>query len=206
MDYEWSESSRAAFYGESHRARYLRSSALCSLPPPDTPLYAVQYVIQRTPVYLTTLPSLVLFAAENHYYLATTTELGEILGLDRKEPRKLNSANWLWDRSSLDKGKDKDKDNRKHKDARMSAFKHDSLELAHVAITQYRRSGLSETFTAGDLYLRIPRPGSNAAAVGRGLGTLVSSDPPTRSGERHRFKKRKKMVAGEGEGEDSSEI
>ena len=200
MAFAWSDDSVAAFSHESHRARYLRSSALCSLPPSDTPLFAIQYAVQRTPLYLTEHPSLVLLAAHDAYYLATTSELAAILGTSKNEPHKLQSANWLWDRASLDKGRD----NRRAKDASMAAFRHATLDTVHSAIALYRRNGLVETFHAGLMHSYIPRPDPNMPAIGQALGGLISSDPPSRRGERHRSAKRRRSDDRDGDNGDTS--
>ncbi|THX30721.1 hypothetical protein D6D10_08559 [Aureobasidium pullulans] len=79
MHYEWDKRDRSRFLQSTHRSRYLRSDGLVNLPPPETPLYAIQFVSAANyPLYSTSSSTLVLLETEQTVYLATTKELEEI--------------------------------------------------------------------------------------------------------------------------------
>lgn len=80
MRYAWTPEARAAFYRDSHRARYLRSSAIVSPPPNPTPLYAIQYTPSaQYPVAVTHVPTLVLLV-NSDFHLTTSVELERLFG------------------------------------------------------------------------------------------------------------------------------
>lgn len=189
MNFKWTARARRNFFADSQRARYLRSSILANPPPNSTPLYGIQYAVQRCPVFATSENTLVIFATKDRYYLCRTSELETILGMEGAQTRKFGSANWLWDRDSLEKGKDR----RKEKDAAMSAHSMLSLEdVFHSIIAQIRTSELPESYTVAGLKHVIPRPTpESAASIGTPLGSGRSADPPSRRGEIRKPRSRK---------------
>lgn len=204
MPFNWNQRTYDAFIADSHRGRYLRSSIINNAPNDETPLYAIQFISQRAPIFVTTTPSLVFFATDSAYYVASTQELVSILGQDKKDDSKFTPAPWLWDESSLDKGKD----NRRAKAEAMVRFYVPSLEDAYHRIISYCSAGgsLHETFTPSELRSIIPRPSaSSATSVGSALGAGKSSEPPSRRGEKHKFARRKKRKLNDGANTASEE-
>ena len=194
MDFNWNEHTHAKFISEPQRGRYLKCSAISNPPGDETPLYAIQYAVQRCPVFDTPQASLIIFATESGYYLLSTTAAAATLGYDKKDPSKLGSANWLWDRASLDKGRDRDQ--RKERDTAMSPYKLADLEEVYLAIVQQcsEVGNLDATLTPRLLRDLIPRPDPDQASrTGSALGDGLSADPSTRRGEKHRFAPRKRL-------------
>lgn len=79
MDFVWNESTRNDFLANSHRARYLRSSAIINPPRPVTPLFAIQFAaFNNVPLYLTPHESLIILAPSSGYYLLSTSDATRI--------------------------------------------------------------------------------------------------------------------------------
>ncbi|SMR49932.1 unnamed protein product [Zymoseptoria tritici ST99CH_3D1] len=188
--FRWNDGDAEAYLADSQRARYLRASAIANPPPDYTPLFAIQYAIQRCPVFFTRTQSQIIFATPCAFYHGLTDEFGCILGRDHKDHSKLGSANWLWDRGSLDKGRD----DRRAKDAQMGRFQRSSLLSLYNSIVQRCCNGeLQQSYEAVELRDLIPRPSVSAArSVGSQLGGGASADCPSRSGESHRPRLSKK--------------
>ena len=86
MRYNWPDGSRAAFFGTSHRSRYLLCDGLLNAPQGDISLYAIQYVPEKTyPVYVTSSESLIVLATSSTFYLIKTSTFERLIG---KWPRK----------------------------------------------------------------------------------------------------------------------
>ena len=195
MPLAWSDQTYTGFTADTHRARYLRSSALVSASALlDCPLYPIQYAIRRCPVFATSSESQVIFATPSGYYVSSTSELEEILGLEKKGS-KLASANWLWDEKSLDKGRD----DRRSKFAAMGVYHVASLEAVYDELM--RRCSANNpnavALTSQELQALIPRPSSQAADVGRQLGARVFAPLRSRKGARPfapRGKKRRRLL------------
>ncbi|KAK3703993.1 hypothetical protein LTR37_014096 [Vermiconidia calcicola] len=196
MPLVWSDKAVARFLADSHRGRYLRSNAFINPPASDTPLYGVQYAYQRCPVFQTSVDTQVMFATKGGYYVARTSVLVGILGIDNAG--KLGSANWLWDQSSLDKGRDHEK--RKSMNVAMRAFHLASLEEVYQHIVlQCSGGGLKESLMASEVGSIIPRPQPIIVSSGRALGSGLSANAPSRRGEKRKFRHRgtKRKLEGE---------
>lgn len=174
LNFVWSEEDQARFARDAQRGRYLKCNALINPPPDGLPLFAIQYIgYSSYPTYFTPVESLVVFANEQSYYLATTEELKHTLGLWNKpykasgpDPEaRLNQPTGLWQAPST---------RSKSVSATLSKldpFKVDSPVLLYAAITgRCRAMGeVAPTFTAGELRGILPHP--EAPEAGLPLGS-----------------------------------
>lgn len=104
----WTAEAQQFFFGSGHRTRYLLCDGLLGMPDDDTPLYAIQHVFYtRATSFLTLPPSLVVFANESAFYLASTEHLKRLIGAQctahsadgSDQGVKLNKTPYLWDNS-----------------------------------------------------------------------------------------------------------
>jgi hypothetical protein len=190
MDFVWSAGGRQAFFADTHRARYLKSSAIINPPHGSTPLYAIQLIGSiRTLLYAT--DSLVLFDGPSGYRLIHNAQADAIAGrhtgwFARQDPDhnlRIDTAKfkaiWTPDQDPTD--------------GQIEQFLPLDVEGVYRTVLQHKSSGLlPSAFTAGDLKSIIPRP--IAPETGVALGTTIgigaqvgtapssepSSEPPTR--------------------------
>lgn len=190
-NFAWSSADARNFFADCHRARYLKSSFLANTPPHYIPLYAIQYTPQWSPVYITAPPSLAVFVTSTAYYVLDTSMLQQIVGEDKKDNHKIGSTNWLWDASSLEKGKDSSQ--RKEKYRAIKQNESPTLEdVYNTVVRSCTLGGLESSFTSAELQGLVPRPDpQNAAAAGTPLGTGLSGLPATRRGTLYPSRKRK---------------
>jgi hypothetical protein len=174
MNLVWSQEDKALFTRDTQRGRYLKCNALISPPPDGLPLFAIQYIgYSSCPTYSTPGESLVIFANEESYYLATTEDLKRTLGIWNKpykasgpDPKvRLNQPTGLWQAppsrsNSVSAALSK-----------LDAFKIKSPALLYAAITgRCRAMGkVAPTFTAGELRGILPHP--KAPEAGLPLGS-----------------------------------
>lgn len=86
MNFVWSDDDRERFRQSSHRARYLRSSALVNNVPPSTPVYPIQFAhFQNFHLFATYQSSLVVFSTPEDFFVTTTAALEGTFG--RKQGR-----------------------------------------------------------------------------------------------------------------------
>lgn len=186
MDLVW-DKDIDTFANDSHRARYLMSSAIMSPPPDCTPMYAIQYVShQNGLIFSSDPPSLILIATKKTYYLCSTLDYERIFGQKRNNAGKLTLAPYLWNELLLQQGKDQAI--RRQNMAAMAPFAISTLEEACLALARRcspRSEDLQPTFSAAALKTVVPRADRVAAAsVGSTLGEGTTSEPPSRRGER----------------------
>jgi hypothetical protein len=201
MNYIWSDTSRANFFKSSHRSQYLACDGLINPPANNTPLYAIQYAAHATyAVYATSAESLIVFATPSTFYVGTSSELEEVIGLWPKKKRalvsldphvRLNTTPSLWQQSALEKA---DQNGKQIYDAMQDFKVEDVKALYDEIIQQCRPGGIRSTFTADELRQTIPRPVAPEAGIPLGTpfnSSLAStesipesSNPPSRQGGR----------------------
>lgn len=105
----WTAVAQQSFQRTGHRTRFLHCDGLLGMPDDDMPLWAVQHVFHlRASSFLATPPSLVVFANQSAFYLASTEDLQRIIGVQstkrshkqgHKLSSNLNKIPYLWDNS-----------------------------------------------------------------------------------------------------------
>lgn len=184
MDFVWDEDSRTAFYAASHRARYLKGSFLLNPPTPPTPLYGIQYApYESWALFETPVPSLVVFATSDLFYVASTSEIEATMGKSKRKTgpapeSRLEMPTYLYKSNGIDNGVG-------GSSRTLSVPPTTSLrELYDLLITRcVKSSTIAPSFTAARLTSKIlPRP-SNPAAVSSSipLGTPQASVPSSHS-------------------------
>jgi hypothetical protein len=203
MKYSWTDSSRANFLNTSHRSRYLTCDGLINPPLGHTPLYAIQYVPSPNyPVYITPAESLIVLATPSTFYLATSSQLKEVVGLWPKTKRpptgpdahmRLNTTPYLFKEMSSEQTK---KNGVAELCNEMRQFEVPDIEALYDAIVAWcKPEKIMATFIARGLRETIPRPSTPEPGVT--LGTPLnpiysaneetvneSSNPPSRRGGR----------------------
>lgn len=191
MNYVWDGASRNSFLQASHRSRYLKCDGLINLPPPQTPLYAIQYATYANyPVYLTPSESLAVIAAPRRFYLATVAELDHVFEAanHQTKPRskkaaepKIKTLPFLWTDELAEGGSEM-------ADELIGLSEATDVKALYKEIVRRCRPGvLPATFAAAELYEIIPRPSSPER--GKPLGTK-SDEPASAPSRRGGFLKR----------------
>lgn len=201
MNYIWSKRSRENFLRSSHRSRYLICDGLINPPVNATPLYAIQYASHSAyAVYATTAESLIIFATSSSFYLGTSSELEELVGLWPKKKRvlvspdphaRLNTMPFLWQQSALDKASQHEKQIYRT----LQGFQFRDLEALYTEIIQQcTPGGIRSTFSTDGLRQTVPRPPKPEAGIALGTPLSLShtsveilpesSNPPSRQGGR----------------------
>jgi hypothetical protein len=125
------------------------------------PLYAIQYIgYSSCPTYTTPQESLVVFANDESYYLATTTQLKHTLGLWDKtykasgpDPEsRLNQPAGMWQKQASNDGR--------RTLQKLEIYRLQSPLLLYTEITRrcMPMGEVAPTFTAGELRGILPRP------------------------------------------------
>ena len=97
----WTSQEQQCFFNSGHRMRYIHSDGLSCIPDNDTPLYAIQHTSQpRGNTFVTTPPSLVIYATSSAFYLTCTAYLKHLVGLQPNSDHILKTTPALWDDSS----------------------------------------------------------------------------------------------------------
>lgn len=180
MRYTHTESEQLAFWSEGHRARYLRSSALINPPPATTPLYAIQYLgFDKAPLYVTPVESLVLSATSSAYYLSTTVEMKDLVGLwdasksyspSGPDPSaRLNQPRFLWRETPTES-----------EEAMIRTMgRPSSVEELYEMILERctpTPGGVASTFDASELRSIFPRPERPEPGIALGGGEQNTSN------------------------------
>ena len=185
MRFVWDRRTQQNFFSQTHRGRYLLSSAAMNPPIDATPLFCIRLVYWKyCSVIANHIDELVLYQVKEppSFYLAKMSDLIALLGYIRGPQAKLNHAAFLWhspgdEELSVEKQRLFDE---------MQRYRLDSTERVYECITRLCSStddGVRPTISAGGLVRLFPRPRAMAAAsVGTALGEGVSSEPPSRRG------------------------
>jgi hypothetical protein len=205
MDFVWSSSGRQAFFADTHRARYLKSSAIINPPHGSTPLHAIQLIASyRSLMYAT--DSLVLFDTPSGYRLTPNVQADAIAGRynsysGRNDPDvalRIDTAKFkaIWKPLGPDPT-----------NGQLDQFPVIDIEGIYRAVLQQtcKSSGALSAFTASKLKSIIPRPIAPEAGVALGTAIMAEteaepcSEPPSR---RLIPKKRRLQQQDEGDEED----
>lgn len=179
MNFTWSPETHASFATHSHEARFLKCDMRQNGPAGATPLYAIQIItFHRQPIYATATNTIVLVCSDLGYYVCSTAELQETIGMWKRQwggpsgpdpDKRINSICHLW----------KSKDEAclttlaTWQRSVMAVYRLDTLEEAFVRVSQLCRPGaITATFTADDLKRSWPQA-SNPEA-GLALGTQAT--------------------------------
>lgn len=167
MDFVWSVSGRDAFFADTHRARYLKSSAIINAPDASVPLYAIQLATSdRSLLYAT--DSLVLFDTPSGYRLIPNSQADTIAGRyngrfgvhDQDIALRIDTAKF----TSFWKPLVRDLTN-----GQIAKIPVTDVEGAYREVLRYTSDQLPSSFTAGELRSLLPRP--LAPEFGVALGT-----------------------------------
>lgn len=172
MDFVWSAKGSAAFFSDTHRARYLKSSAIMNPPHDSTPLYALQHVSsERGLLYATAVDSMVILDGPTGHRFVTTSRADAIAGRYTGRFGRTDPDLALRIHTSRFKGiwKPLEADSAASHLAELPILDAESL---YRSIRQFVSSGqIRSTFTAGELRNILPRPA--APELGAMLGSKI---------------------------------
>lgn len=180
MNFSWNDEKMvAAFFRESQRGRYLKCNAIINPPAGSTPLYSIQFAsFNYSLTFVTGKESLVLYATEDAYYLATTNQLDQTIGRRTQESRsvsgpdpvlRLANPHYIWSEPVTEN--DAEKLHAFHQ------FRHTELESVYNEITRScvgYIGNIKSTITAAELRDLVPRP--FAPSRGITLGTPIQAN------------------------------